>query len=32
MNLLQIDAPINSGNSGGPLANSNGQIIGITNF
>ena len=31
MNLLQIDAPINSGNSGGPLANSNGQIVGITN-
>lgn len=31
MNLLQIDASINSGNSGGPLANSNGEIIGVTN-
>ena len=31
MSLLQIDATINSGNSGGPLANSNGQIVGITN-
>ena len=31
MRLLQIDATINSGNSGGPLANSNGQIVGINN-
>jgi len=31
MNLIQIDATINAGNSGGPLANSNGQIVGITN-
>ena len=31
MSLLQIDATINSGNSGGPLANSNGQLVGINN-
>ena len=27
--FLQIDAPINRGNSGGPLFDTNGQVIGI---
>jgi len=29
-NVIQISAPLNPGNSGGPLLNSKGQVVGIT--
>ena len=32
MQVLQTDTAINSGNSGGPLCDSNGEVVGVTNM
>ena len=32
INMFQVDCAVNQGNSGGPICNTNGEVIGITNM